>query len=137
MVAGILHGLAKSVGLGDVMPTADCVRFVDNLQSESGGSTDPLVAVLLQQIGVSQVATGLLASKAATATNADDAVAYSTAAARLLGELRRCVSTVAEIRSGGTRATVVNQVVAQQNVAAGSQQIAFVGSGKKKLRKPN
>jgi hypothetical protein len=132
MLSGsVLHGLARTFGLGESISSHQCFQYMRDLLTEGSQASDPLATSLIHTAAVGQMAAALLALKAAAAANSNDASAYSSAAAKLLTEARRSLTTASQMRSGASPAADVNQVVAQQNVATDPQQVAFVAAGKK------
>jgi hypothetical protein len=95
------------------------VEYVSELLASAGASGDPLEEMLIGQTILANHMLGRLYSEASRATKAEVAKLRLDAAARLLGELRRCVLAVAEYRarsahkgapSGGPGAVQANAV---------------------------
>lgn len=99
-----------------------CATYLDNFLEEAGAPTDPVERMLLEQIAIAHHGIGRLHTEAASATTPEAANIYNSAAAKLLGEFRRCVLALREYRLPVAVKNVT--VVKQQNVAAGNQQIA-------------
>lgn len=133
VLAGAFMGaISDGMGFGEVVTGAECVDFARRFRSEAAVTGDPVEGLLLGQLTLANFAVGSLHAKAATATSAEDSIAYSAAASRLMAETRRMAETVVDIRRGGKPA--VQLAVEQMNVAAngGRQQIAQVARRAKK-----
>lgn len=136
VLAGAFMGaLSQGMGFGDVVNGAECVDFARRFRCEAAVTGDPVEGLLLSQLTLANFAVGTLHAKAATAASAEDAIAYSAAASRLMGETRRMAESVIDIRRGGKPAVQLAHIE-QMNVAAngGQQQIAHVARPSKKKR---
>ena len=99
--------------------------YRDQLMRECGNPTDPIERMLIEQLAMAHHSIARLHTKAASAKTAEDADRYSSAASRLLGEFRRSAQCYKDFRSPAAGKQIT--LVAQQNLAAGNQQIAYVG----------
>jgi hypothetical protein len=66
-----------------------CRDFLDRFVADAGGTQDPVERVLLENLAFANLRVADLHSRAAQAKSIDAAKAYASAAARLLGEIRR------------------------------------------------
>jgi hypothetical protein len=66
-----------------------CRDYLDRFVADAGGTQDPVERVLLEGIAFANLRLADLQSQAAQAKSIDAAKAYTSAAARLLGEIRR------------------------------------------------
>ena len=97
--------------------------YMEKLLVDCGNPVDPIEQMLVEQITLAHHNIGRLHVQAARAESIQQANAYNSAAARLLAEFRRTVSTLKSYREPPTTKQVT--VVQQQNVAE-NQQIAYV-----------
>ena len=99
--------------------------YMEQLLVDCGDTADPIERMLIEQIALAHHNIGRLHVQAARAETIQQANAYNSAAARLLAEFRRTVSTLKNYREPPTTKHVT--VVQQQNVAE-NQQVAFVNN---------
>jgi hypothetical protein len=66
-----------------------CRAYLDRFVVDAGGTQDPVERVLLEGLAFASLRLADLQSQAAQAKSIDAAKAYTSAAARLLGEIRR------------------------------------------------
>ena len=87
---------AVMVGLGD----AEVMRhYLAGLTIESHAQHDPLRRVLLEQITMASHRIASLQCNSANAKTHEAAIAYSSAATKLLGELRKCLLAMREMQA--------------------------------------
>ncbi len=96
-----------SSGAGVVSPDGH-VEYVAEILAAAGDPRDPLERLLVEQALLAHHTVARLFVEAAKSTRSDAVKVRLDAAARLLGELRRCVLAVAEYRerSGNCRSTL-------------------------------
>ena len=100
--------------------------YRDELLREMGNPTDPLERMLIEQLALAHVMTMQLHVNAALAKTPDGTGIYTTAATRLMGEMRRMILAVREYRMPPLRPQVTR--IEQQNVAE-KQAVSYVASG--------
>jgi hypothetical protein len=66
-----------------------CRAYLDRFVADAGGTQDPVERVLLENLAFANLRVADLHSRTAQAKSVDAAKAYASAAARLLGEIRR------------------------------------------------
>jgi hypothetical protein len=66
-----------------------CRAYLDRFVADAGGTRDPVERVLLEGLAFAHLRLADLQSNAAQAKSIEAAKAYTSAAARLLGEIRR------------------------------------------------
>jgi hypothetical protein len=115
---------AKSLPLAKELGAAALKVVQDQLLQSAGGSTDPVESMLLQQLNLAHHRVAQLHAQAAEAKDIEAAKVYSTAAARLTGEVRRLALAVKQYREPSSKRLF--QLIKQLNVTAGSQQVAYV-----------
>jgi hypothetical protein len=98
--------------------------YRDQLLRDAGNPPDPIERMLIEQLALAHHSIAKLHSKAAAAQTPDEANIYSGAASRLLGEFRRTAQCYREFQ-GPLNAKKIT-LVAQQNLAAGDQQVAYI-----------
>ena len=104
--------------------------YMEKLLVDCGNPVDPIEQMLVEQITLAHHNIGRLHVQAARASSVQEANAYNSAAARLLAEFRRTVSTLKSYREPPTTKQVT--VVQQQNVAE-NQQVAYVNNQQEAL----
>lgn len=102
-----LIDVMSSSGAGVVSPDGH-VEYVAEILAAAGDPRDPLERLLVEQALLAHHTVARLFVEAAKSTRSDAVKVRLDAAARLLGELRRCVLAVAEYRerSGNCRSTL-------------------------------
>jgi hypothetical protein len=82
-----------------VVPVDAFKIYRDRLIADCGAPEDPIEVMLVEQLALAHLNTGLLHSRAANATSIECATAYCSAAARLLGEFRRTALALAAYKA--------------------------------------
>lgn len=98
--------------------------YHDNMLEAAGQPTDPIEAMLIEQLLWAHHRLGHLHLQATSAQAPEAAALYNAAAARLMGEFRKMTLALREYRTPAVSKHLT--VVKQQNVAAGDQQIAYL-----------
>jgi hypothetical protein len=98
--------------------------YVDSVLAETGNPKDPLERMLVEQSVFAHFRIGALHVEAANAKSPEAAAALSTAATKLMAEMRKHALGLREYRAPVVPKQVT--VVKQQNVAAGNQNVAQI-----------
>jgi hypothetical protein len=98
--------------------------YRDQLLRDSGQPTDAIEIMLLEQLMWAHHRVGDLHVQAATASSPQTSDVYGAAAVKLMAEFRKTSLALREYRSPVVAKQI--NIVKQQNVAAGDQQIALV-----------
>jgi len=103
------------------------IQFVTELL-EAMDPRDPLERMMIESVVLCHLQQLKLHEQAARADKAAVTKLYIDAARQLMAEQRRSTLAVKKYRSGegGKKTTVVHQVIHQQNVAQGGQEVAYV-----------
>jgi hypothetical protein len=78
--------MAGTLGHAD---TLSYKKFRDKLLADSGNPTDPIEIMIIEQIALAHMNIGRLQFRSSTAESVEQAKAYGSMAAQLLGEFRR------------------------------------------------
>lgn len=128
--ANILRELAFPAAMTSAIPIGKDVGpagfklYLDRLLKDAGDPVDPVERMMIEQLAMAHHRIAQLHVQVEQARSIEEAKVYSGAAARLTGELRRLALALKAYREPSPKRNFT--VVRQQNVAAGSQQIAFV-----------
>jgi len=109
---------------GKTVGPAGYQYYRDQLMRDAGNPADPIERMLIEQLALAYHSIARMHVKAAAAQTPDEAEVYSGAAARLLGEFRRTALCYREFHAPLTSKKIT--LVAQQNLAAGDQQVAYI-----------
>jgi hypothetical protein len=90
-----------------------CRAFLDRFVEDAGSPHDPVHRVLLEQVAFAHLRLADLHAQAATAKQAELIRVYSSAAARLFGEIRRTAMALREYRGRGHAPTEVGPQLAE------------------------
>ena len=120
-----LHG-SFTKPLQNAVPPAAIEAYLAGVLRDAGEPRDPIERMLIEQSVLAHHHLGHLYLRAGSATDAQELEAILGAAARLLGEFRR---TALALRSYREPAASPKVLVAQQNIAAGDQQVAYLAAG--------
>ena len=96
--AGFLHWTVNSLIPAELSAEAFKL-YRDKLLQEAGNPSDPIEIMLIEQLALAHFSIGRLQMKACTMDNVKLSIAYSDAAARLLGEFRRCTLALEDFRA--------------------------------------
>jgi hypothetical protein len=121
--------MAASLGLSEQTATASGFKvFLDKLKEDAGAGDDPIVAMLLEQLALAHLRIADLHSKAQEARQLEAVAVYSSAAARLTGEFRRCALALKKYRAPNQATTVIHRVE-QANVSHAQQNVSYEKGG--------
>lgn len=120
---------------GQIVGSNGFRAYVDDALAAAGSPSDPIERMLVEQLLMAHHRIGELHAQSACADRPEEAALYNAAAARLLNEFRKTSLALREYRTPVVSRSLT--VVNQQNVAAGSQQIAYVDAQKLAEKNPS
>ena len=115
--------MAAAIPLTKEIDSAAFKVYRDRLLQDAGSPTDPIEIMMVEQIMLAHHRVAQLHIKAEEARTVDEFKVYSTAATRLLGEMRRSALALKQYRQPTPNRQFT--VIKQQNNAQG-QQIAYL-----------
>jgi hypothetical protein len=98
--------LFLNAGLAKALPQVDLLAYQiyrDRLLTDCGSPTDPIEVMLIEQLVLAHMNTGLLHNRASNANTIETAAVYLSAAARLTGEFRRTALALQAYRAASVR----------------------------------
>jgi hypothetical protein len=111
-------------GYGEEFTVAAFKAYHDNVLEAAGQPSDPIEAMLVEQLLWAHHRIGTLHAQAARATTPETTGLYNAAAVRLIGEFRKTSLALRDYRSPAAPKHLT--VVRQQNLANGDQQVAYI-----------
>ena len=128
--ANIIRDMAIPAAMTAAIPVAKGIDsgafkvYRDGLLENAGSPTDPIEIMMVEQIALAHHRVAQLHILAEESKTVDEFKAYSTAATRLLGEMRRSALALKQYRQPAPKRQPFT-VVKQQNIAQ-DQQIAYL-----------
>ena len=128
--ADIIRDVAFAAAMASSIPVANDIGaaafkvYQDGLLREAGSPSDPIERMLIEQFTLAHHRVGQLHAQAENAKRIEGSKVYTTAAVRLLGELRRLALAIKQYREPSAKKQFT--VVRQQNVSNGGQQVAYL-----------
>jgi len=97
--AYVPSALATALGMGSQFDGSACRVYLDRFIQDAGNPSDPVERALVEQVAIARLRLADLHSQAAQAKAVEAVKVYTSATARLLGEVRRLALSIREYRS--------------------------------------
>lgn len=119
--------MATAIPVAQDIGTAAFKLYLDGLRRDAGNPTDPVEAMLLEQLSLAHHRVAQLHAQAERSKSLEEIKIYTMAAARLTGEFRRLALGLNQYRQPAPRRSFT--LIRQQNLSQAGQQVAYFDRG--------